>query len=119
MKIEEIRGARAIVDPEFRVPELSISGYCEFLKNWEEGAYWANQNPGYSFASLWLHIPQFKESMEKSLAILGVKDAGKLTAAKLEELLIYSGDPEDPRGMVFRLHQDSPNPKTMALEPQS
>lgn len=119
MKIEEIRGSRAIVGEGLRIPELSISKYCQFLEEWEAGAYWANQNKGYSFASLWLHVPEFREAMLDALRILGVKAPENLTASTLEKLLIFSGELEEPRGLVFQLHQDSPNPKTMALVPTS
>lgn len=94
------------------IQELSISNYSRFLKFWEVGAALAIANPSSSFCSLWTHIESFRSSVSYSLKVLGIENPGDLTPSILEELLLYCPlEDGDIRGLVFRLHQDSLDPK--------
>lgn len=94
------------------ISELTISRYARFLQFWEVGAALAVRNPSSSFSSLWAHFENFRTSISSALKVLGIENPGDLTPSILEELLLYCPlEDGDIRGLVFRLHQDKPDPK--------
>lgn len=109
------------------IREQTLTRYTEFLAHWEIAMAQCYSDPSISFVSLWVHNETFRAELTAALAAIGLERVEDLKPVQLSELVLSCRTDDDERGdirgAIFRLHQDTPDPKTLAqtetTEPQS
>lgn len=103
-------------DTRWVIKEATLAQYSEFLRHWEVAMGLAYGEV--SLASLWTHDYVFRGEITEALAALDFDQVDELSPAQLSELVlsctVEGEDSGDYRGAIFRLHQDVPDPKTLA-----
>lgn len=101
------------------IREQTLASYMEFLGHWEVAMAQCYSDPSVSFVSLWVHNSVFRDELTQALAAIGLERPEALKPVQLSELVLTCRTDSDEgtgdiRGAVFRLHQDTPDPKALA-----